>query len=752
METTMSLHHSTGARAIYAFGCSFGNWDGFDVVRFNASEAISELYRYEITLVRSARAGRVDLGELVGRDATFRLALADRWRSVNGIIAEAEELECTSERLFYRVLLTAPFWRARHEVHCRTFVDKSLREILGFILENCDAAGSRGPFGLSELPGLPQPPSPIPSFEVFSAPGAFYFFHLQDEERLRDPNLRSYVVQYNETNYDFFMRLLAEEGLSVVHSQIEQGSVLTVTDRPAYEPFFPKEAELRLRSGRVGENAFAGSVWNLTQARRLRAGSVHSRDWDENRPQAPLEGRALIADPAHPQRLALHVFPGRDEAVARNPGAKPAALLLDRETVESAMSEGWSACRSLEPGFSIHVTDDVEARDPSTWTVVQVDSCGMQLAFEGTILDELPFGLPGARRGVAPYENRFRVLPEEIIHRPSPVSSRPRIDGVQTAIVTAEEVFGEAPEIHCNERGSIRVRFPWDERREPGRPSSAWVRVSQAWAGAGFGTMMIPRVGQEVLVSYLQGDPERPVVVGRVYNAVEPVPYSLPQAKTVSTWKSQSSPSSEGFNELRFEDAAGREEIYLHAQKNLNEVVLASHSESVGGDQSYSIGGNQSFHVGQNQVNTIEGRRSVFVTGLHYTQQLEYKSVCDTIHTFESVNTAFTVKDMFGVSSTRSRIYGTDHVLVRGDGHVHVDSNSEVRLSAGGAVVEVSPGYIRIDNGVGAKITLIGGAISIEAPGLLQEKVGSLQAIAGAMHLDGGSIIDAKAGVIHLNG
>ncbi len=752
MSEPHTLHHASGdGRAVYAFGTATEGWSGFDVVRFSAHEALSEPYRFEITLVRKASAGRVDLAELLDREATFRIALSRRWRSIHGIVAEVEELESTRELSLYRVLLTPPFWRAKHETHCRSFVDRSLADILSFVLEDRDAGGTPGPFGLSKLPADVEPPAESPSFQAFERPAGYYFFHLQDDARFRDPTLRSYVVQYNETNFDFVMRLLAEEGLSIVFSQIERGSVLTVTDRPQYEASFPDETKLRLRSARVGDESGERSVSSLRRAKRLRASRVVVRDWDENRPLAPLEGLASV-DPAHPQVLAHHVFPGRDEAVRAQPGVTPARLRLEREQVESEMAEGSSGCRSLEPGFLIEVTDDAEARDPARWTVVSVRSWGAQLALEGTVLDEIDFGPPLAKRGPLAYDNRFLAVPEGTIFRSPPPGDRPRIDGVQTAVVSAEEVAGETPEIHCDERGGVRLRFPWDERREPGRPSSTWVRVSQAWAGASFGAMMIPRVGQEVLVAYLQGDPERPVVVGRVYNATEPVPHALPQSKTVSCWKSRSTPRSEGFNELRFEDAAGAEEIYLHAERNLNEVVLASHSESVGGDQSYSIGGNQTFHVKSNQINTIEGRRSVFVTGLHYTQQQDYCSDATTDHTFRSVNAAFGLSDMFGVSSKRSRIYGSDHVVVRGDGRVHVESDHEVRLQAGSAVVEVSPGYIRIDNGAGASITLFADNVVVEAGGILKQTGGTVQVSGGAMFLDGGQMIDAHAGVIHLNG
>ena len=743
-------------QAVFAFGTEREGWHAFDVVRFASREGIGTLYELDIVLSRKASEGRVDLDALLGQRVTFRIRLEGRWRAVHGIVAEAEELECTRSLSLYRVLLTPSLWRATQRKHCRTFVERSLREIVSFVLENRDASSACGRHGLSVLPDMPEKPGLEDDFSAYRPRGDFYHFHLHDAARLDDRSLRSYVVQYNETDYAFVSRLLEEEGLSMVFSQIDQGTAVTITDLPRYEPFFAGEAALRLRSARTGDDTHEPSVWSLSETRRLRATSITVRDYDERRPRRPLEGRALIVDTASSEHLPHVVFPGRDEAVRENPDNAPAIAIRGRELTEKHLSEGRSNCRTLEPGFLFRLDDDAQARDASTWVVVSIEAYGSQIELEGTVLDRIPFGLHGTQGKHPLYENRFTALPEQTGFVPPRSTPRPRIDGVHTAQVTADELTdasGAPPEIHCNENGSVRLRFPWDERREPGAPSSCWVRVSQTWAGTGFGGMMIPRVGQEVLVAYLQGDPERPVVVGRVYNAVEPTPYPLPEAKTRSTWKSRSTPSSDGFNELRFEDAAGAEEIYLHAQRSLNEVVLGSHSESVGGDQSYSIGANQTFTVGENQVNTIGGRRSVFVTGLHYAAQADYVSHADGNHTFDSTNASFAVKDMFGVASARSRIYGTDHVLVRGDGHVHVDSDHQVRLQAGPAFIDVAPGSIRIDNGAGTSIWLLGGTISIEAPGLVQAK-GSSLLLKGTsdIKLDGGAVIDAVAGLIKLNG
>ena len=203
---------------------------------------------------------------------------------------------------------------------------------------------------------------------------------------------------------------------------------------------------------------------------------------------------------------------------------------------------------------------------------------------------------------------------------------KPRIHGVQAAVVTAEEYpEGERPVINGDNLGRVRVRFPWDQRGDTNdkTPTSRWIRVSQFWAGAGYGALYTPRVGHEVLVAYMQGDPDQPVIVGRVYNATHVPPYASDADPTKSTVKSQSAqPLAEvdGFNEIRFEDRAKEEEIYLHAQRDLNETVLASHSTSVGGDQTNSVGGHREHTVKDYETVTVgDDRTTIFQANEHHT-------------------------------------------------------------------------------------------------------------------------------------
>jgi type VI secretion system secreted protein VgrG len=209
--------------------------------------------------------------------------------------------------------------------------------------------------------------------------------------------------------------------------------------------------------------------------------------------------------------------------------------------------------------------------------------------------------------GVGDYHNTLELVPESLPYRPpAPIPLTPR--GPETAIVVGE---GEE-EIHTDKHGRIKVQFHWDRRSER---ASAWIRVVQPWAGNGWGTVFIPRVGMEVLVQFLGGDPDRPVVTGCLYNGNNRQPYPLPDDKTRSTVKTRSSPDSEGGNELRFEDKAGSEQVYLHAERNFDEVVKSEHSTSVGGSQTITIDKERVTHVKENDSLTVDGRQEITVSG-----------------------------------------------------------------------------------------------------------------------------------------
>ncbi|MCC6552293.1 MAG: type VI secretion system tip protein VgrG, partial [Polyangiaceae bacterium] len=215
------------------------------------------------------------------------------------------------------------------------------------------------------------------------------------------------------------------------------------------------------------------------------------------------------------------------------------------------------------------------------------------------------------------YENRFRLIPADVPFRSAEHTPKPTTRGVQTAIVVGPP--GE--EIYTDEFGRVKVQFHWDRQGKRDDRSSCWIRVSQVWAGQAYGAMYIPRVGHEVIVDFIEGDPDRPIIVGRVYHGTNVPPYALPGDKTRSTIKSASSPGGGGSNEIRFEDGKGIEEIYVHGQKDWTIHIENDKDQTIGRNESLDVGNDRGKKVGVNETETIGANKSITV-GANHTETI----------------------------------------------------------------------------------------------------------------------------------
>ena len=254
---------------------------------------------------------------------------------------------------------------------------------------------------------------------------------------------------------------------------------------------------------------------------------------------------------------------------------------------ETANAEGDDM--RVVPGYGFTLEGHANSAFNQDWLVVRVAHFGKQT---GSLDEEA--GEEGNR-----YENTLFLIPHNKPWR-SPLKPRPIIRGTQVAHVTGPE--GE--EIYCDEWGRVKLQFPWDRLGNFDEHSSCWVRVVQGWAGAQYGNMMIPRIGHEVLVKFLNGDPDQPIVVGRTYHSTTEPPYELPKHKTRMTIKSKTHKGN-GFNELRFEDEMGREEVFIHAEKDLNHIVKHDETTQVGHDRTEQVGRNETIHIGNDRMETV---------------------------------------------------------------------------------------------------------------------------------------------------
>ena len=407
-----------------------------------------------------------------------------------------------------------------------------------------------------------------------------------------------YRVQYEENDYDFVSRLLEEEGISYWFKQIGGGNAGTYTTELILSDK-PEAGEDRPTLPFVyapNQDARKEFVRNVKVSHRIRPGAASFRDYDFVRPDFHLLGDAEKASkPEDFYELYRYTPAGlvKDRREhPRVPGDPEGKLVADIDLAAARRGKRElqfdSNAYDLAPGllFKVesHPRGDVSA--------------GRFLCTEITV--------EGTHDGEWTLSGYAAFVEEKTRFRPMKVTPKPVVEGVESAIVVGPK--GE--EIHTDEHGRVRVQFHWDRDGQYDDQSSCWIRVSLGWAGGAFGMIVLPRVSQEVLISFLDGDPDQPVLLGRAYNKVAPVPFNLPEQRTVSTWKSQSSPKSEGWNEITFDDAAGKEVLYLQAQRNLSKLVKANENERTGANRSIFVGANRSSFIGAVD-NTMVGQRSV---------------------------------------------------------------------------------------------------------------------------------------------
>ncbi|WP_096963064.1 type VI secretion system tip protein TssI/VgrG, partial [Escherichia coli] len=321
---------------------------------------------------------------------------------------------------------------------------------------------------------------------------------------------------------------------------------------------------------------------------QIRPSSVVTKDYTFKRPgwAGRFEQEGQHQDYQRTQ-YEVYDYPGRFKSAH---GQNFARWQMDGWRNNAETARGMSRSPEIWPGRRIVLTGHPQANLNREWQVVASELHGEQ-----------PQAVPGRQGAGTALENHFAVIPADRTWRPQPLL-KPLVDGPQSAVVTGPA--GE--EIFCDEHGRVRVKFNWDRYYPADQDSSCWIRVAQAWAGTGFGHLAIPRVGQEVIVDFLNGDPDQPIIMGRTYHQENRTPGSLPGTKTQMTIRSKTYMGS-GFNELKFDDATGREQVYIHAQKNMDTEVLNDRTTTVKHDHRETVKNDQTVTIQEgNRLLTVE--------------------------------------------------------------------------------------------------------------------------------------------------
>jgi type VI secretion system secreted protein VgrG len=639
------------------------------VLSFEADETLSTPFTLVATTAPLPELD-VDAASLAGQAACFHLHLgAGETRFFDGIVTEVRAWEEGAGEMRRRVRLTLrpKLWRLGKIVRSRIFQELSVPEIVKQVL---DEGGVEHRATLSGL----------------------------------HPK-RTYCVQYRESDLAFVSRLLEDEGIFWFFEHDAGSHVMVLGDAPGVHAPIRGDRTLPFREpSRMATSLDHVDLFSST--RELRPGKVTLRDFDPRRPGLDLTSCAAVNGPE--AELEVYDYPGGYQELPE--GKERSARRLDAERARASIQSGGSACRRLAAGAWFELEDHPMAELNGEYVIASVRHRGNQTEALGGM------GI-AAGRG-EPYRNDFACIPKDVPWVPARETPRPVIPGAQTAIVVGPA--GE--EIFTDDQGRIKVQFHWDRLGRKDDHSSCWVRVAQAWAGPGFGALYLPRIGHEVVVEFLEGDPDRPLVTGSVYNGANPPPLALPDDKTRSTLRSASSPGGDGFNELRFEDAAGQEEIYLHAQRDLSVVVENDRSERIGGnetltvaaDRSRSVGGNQQLQVagddsstiGADQKLDVGGNRTTTVAGSHIETVAGDQSV--TVSGSQSTAVARTATETVGLAKALN--VGAAYAVTVG-GAMNEAVGGVKAEEVGGAKVEIV-GAKKVEQVVGSRTLTVGGDLS----------------------------------------
>jgi type VI secretion system secreted protein VgrG len=650
----------------FAFRVLNGPDPAWHVRRVKYSEGLSQPYEIVVDVLTEDTATATD--DLLGADVEFEIERGELLRTAYGVIHRVDYIGITGDKLLVRCYVVPAFRLASQRIDTRIFQDATVLEVVEQVLG--------------------------PALEVY---GRTYD---PANNKISDPEVyakRDYCVQYGESDFDFVSRLLEEEGIAyyfepdtdakkeklvLIDNNNDYPEVTVLMDAPV--PIIVDRPELHDRESL--------RYFEWCQPSQINKVVVWQHNWkvagDQAWPVTPLDATSEAEGPPRGHVRELYIQGDRrkivdkadDEAFAGEfdddlevaPHASKRLELLNRQ---AKRGQGRSNVTGFTAGYKFellnHTRDDLEAKKYLITRVIHTGEAPEEERLETGGGDER-------------YTNSFECIPDELPFRPALVTRRPRIYGPQTAIVTGPS----NEEIHTDKFGRIKLKFHWDRLSPVDETSSAWVRVAQTWAGPGWGAMFIPRIGMEVVVEFLDGNPDRPLVTGCVYNAFTSTPFPLPQDKTKSTIKSQSSPNKQGYNEITFEDLAGSEQIIVHAQKDMNEKVENNHSLGVGVDQSYSIGNNQTFTVGGDQKFTVDGSQFITVKGQPQ-------------------------KGGFKGSSTDV----TGHYKMTASDTAYMSAPNKITLECPGSSITLEPGKITIKAGGNAEIVLDANALMKSAAG-----------------------------------
>lgn len=659
---------------------------------FRGREAVSELFRFQIDTVTQDPDPLV-FQKLLGQAVTVSIqGKQGGTRYFNGIVIGITQGVREELFTYYRLEIAPTLWTLTRNTNCRIFQQKAVPDILKAVFTGLTVNYN--------LTGVYEP--------------------------------REYCVQYRETDFNFASRLMEEEGIFYFFQHTDSGHTLVVADNPqafADIPFQTTVTYESLRGGGLNEDRIL--AWE--KAQDLRSGNTRlwdynfqtpTKNYDTTQAVQPSVTAGTVSHQFSVNKAAweLYDYPGNyakrfdgvnpggaDQSASLNKisddGTRTAKLRMQAETTGAMSILGQGLHPGFTPGYTFTLQDHFS--DNGEFALIAVDHD----AHQPVGIDTEPYR----------YTNTFRAIPNALPYLPPRITPEPFVHGPQTAFVVGPA--GE--EIYTDKYGRVKVQFHWDRLGTSDAGSSCWLRVATHWAGKQWGAIHIPRIGQEVIVGFMEGDPDRPIIIGSVYNADNMPPYTLPDNKTQSGIQTRSSlkGGAPNFNQVLFEDKMGSEMLTIHAEKDQTHAIENDDTQTVGHDRNTTIGHDETREVKNNRTTTIDvdetktvkGKETITITG---DQTLEITQGNQT-NTIDQGNQSTTLK--MGNQSTELNL---GNQSTKADlGSISVEAMQQITLTVGGSSITIDQ----------MGVTIKGMMITVQAEVQLQESAIMIQSQADAM-------------------
>ncbi|MCP3940953.1 MAG: type VI secretion system tip protein VgrG [Desulfobacteraceae bacterium] len=531
------------------------------VYSFDVEEGISQIFNISVTLASPEVIGSDDA---IGKMGVLTIR-GDRDRYFHGIVKDFGQSTNQGKIQEYQLELVPLFWLLTLTRDVRIFQNLSTPEIIAKVLKDSDLTTNLYKFNLTGSYGK-----------------------------------REYCVQYRETDFDFISRLLAEEGIFYYFEHAKELHKLIFADGISEYKILEGTGNIQFNTrGSLVENN-SEYVTEISKTSSICSGKVSITDYNFKKPNFKFKQEKTGKTHTN---LELYDYPGNFDGMAR--GKNLAEVKLGEANKFKDMIQGSSLVPTFAPCSKFTLNYHPSEEFNRQFLLTNICHNGIQSQVLGA-LTENDIGTS--------YGNSFKCIPPSVVFRPDYEHKKPSVEGVQTAMVTGPA--GE--EIYTDEYGRIKVQFHWDREGKKDEKTSCWMRVSQKLAGPGWGAVFIPRIGQEVIVDFLDGDPDRPIVTGAIYNGDNKPAYPLPDEKTKSTIRTQSTPGGEGYNEIRFEDKKGEEELYIQAEKDRTELIKNDSTTTVKNDSFLTVEKNRTTIIkGEKDSLSVEaGTRSISVKGV----------------------------------------------------------------------------------------------------------------------------------------